>query len=159
MATQPYSATLENLAKLADRALASEKDEKESQLGVAEIQLNKSAKVSGFLGDLSRRLNKLKTSAAKKKHYSHKQFAKKIVKKKKISPDVQAKLLNLMFLKIIDRVFFLRLIRFVVLTLRRRLDNKIMLLKQPVRPMHLSAIITKHSVIKRARAENHVRFL
>ena len=48
LATQPYSATLENLAKLADRALASEKDAKESQLGVAEIQLNKSAKSLGF---------------------------------------------------------------------------------------------------------------
>ena len=54
LATQPDSATLESLAVLADRALASEADE--SKPGVAEIKVDETTKLVGLLEDLSKRL-------------------------------------------------------------------------------------------------------
>ena len=48
LAIQPDSASLEDLAILADRALASENDAEESQPGVAEIQVSESAKLLDF---------------------------------------------------------------------------------------------------------------
>ena len=45
LATQPDSATLESLAMLADRALASEADIKESKPGVAEIKVDETTKL------------------------------------------------------------------------------------------------------------------
>ena len=84
LAIRPASASLENSANLADRALSSENDAKYIQAGVAEIQANESAKHIGLLEDLSRRLMKLVISAAKKKHKNkeHKQT---------VLPDVNAK--------------------------------------------------------------------
>ena len=76
LATQPYSASLENLAMLADRAVAAEKNVDEAKPGVAEINVSESRKLAGLLEDLSRRLKKLETATAKatkKKTYGHSQ--------------------------------------------------------------------------------------
>ena len=62
LATQPDSATLESLAVLADRALASKADVEESKPGVAEIKVEETTKLVGLLEDLSRRLKKLETA-------------------------------------------------------------------------------------------------
>ena len=64
LATQPDSASLESLAMLADRALASENDVDESKPGVAEIKVSKTGKLVGLLEDLSRRLKKLETATS-----------------------------------------------------------------------------------------------
>ena len=45
LATQPDSASLESLAVLADRALASKNDVEEIKQGVAEIQVSESGKL------------------------------------------------------------------------------------------------------------------
>ena len=69
LATQP-----ENLAMLADRAVAAEKDVDEAKPGVAEINVSESGKLIGLLEDLSRRLKKLETAtpkATKNKTYGH----------------------------------------------------------------------------------------
>ena len=50
-AAQPDSATLESLAVLADRALASEADVEESKPGVAEIKVDETTKLVGLLED------------------------------------------------------------------------------------------------------------
>ena len=70
LATQPDSATLESLAMLADRALASETDVKKSKPGVAEIKIDETAKFVGLLEDLSKRLKKLEiaTVAGRKRN-------------------------------------------------------------------------------------------
>ena len=64
LATQPDSATLESLAMLADRALASETDVEESKPGVAEIKVDETTKLVGLLENLLKRLNKLETATA-----------------------------------------------------------------------------------------------
>ena len=61
LATQPDSASLENLAILADRALAAEQDVEESKPGVAEIKVDETSKLVGLLEDLSKRIKKLET--------------------------------------------------------------------------------------------------
>ena len=61
LATQPDSASLESLAMLADRALASENDSDESKSGVAEIKVSETGKLVGLLEDPSRRIKKLET--------------------------------------------------------------------------------------------------
>ena len=53
LATQPDSASLENLAMLADRAVAAEKDVDEAEPGVAEINVRESGKLVGLLEDQS----------------------------------------------------------------------------------------------------------
>ena len=68
LATQPDSASLENLAMLADRAVAAEKDVDEAKPGVAEINVTEIGKLIGLLEDLSRRLKKLATATARKRH-------------------------------------------------------------------------------------------
>ena len=67
LATQPDSASLESLAVLADRALASEYDVEDVKQGVAEMQVSESGRLVGLLEDLSRRLKKLETATAAKK--------------------------------------------------------------------------------------------
>ena len=67
LATQPDSATLESLALLADRALASETDVEESRPGFAEIKVDETTKLVGLLEDLSKRLKKLETATAAEK--------------------------------------------------------------------------------------------
>ena len=65
LATQPDSASLDNLAMLADGAVAAEKDVDEAKPGVAEINVSESGKLVGLLEDLSRRPKKLETATAK----------------------------------------------------------------------------------------------
>ena len=67
LATQPDSATLESLAVLADRALASEADVEESKPGVAEIKVDETTKLVGLLEDFSKRLKKLETANTSEK--------------------------------------------------------------------------------------------
>ena len=67
LATQPDSATLESLAMLADRALASETDVEESKPGVAEIGIDKTARLVELLEDLSKRFKKSQTATAAEK--------------------------------------------------------------------------------------------
>ena len=57
---------------LADRALASENDAKDSSVGVAEIQLNDSKRIIGIIEDISRRLKLLETAGAQKKQFNNK---------------------------------------------------------------------------------------
>ena len=64
LATQPDIASLESLAMLADRALASENDVDESKPGVAEIKVSETGKLVGLLEDLSRRLKKLEPATS-----------------------------------------------------------------------------------------------
>ena len=91
LATQPYSASLENLAMLADRAVASEKDVDEAKPGVAEINVSESGKLVGLLEDLSRSLKKLETATAtKKKTYGHSQPNENRAAKTQFVPNVQA---------------------------------------------------------------------
>ena len=94
LATQPDSASLENLAMLADRAVAAEKDVDEAKSGVAEINVSESGKLVGQLEDLSRRLKKLETATAKarkKKTYGHSQPSENRAAKTQFVPNVQAK--------------------------------------------------------------------
>ena len=67
LAAQPDSATLESLAVLADRALASEADVEESKPGVAEIKVDETTKLVGLLEDLSKRFKKLETATTSEK--------------------------------------------------------------------------------------------
>ena len=66
LATTPDNTSLESLDILADRALASENDVKESSVGVAEIRLNESDKLIGIIEDISRHLKKLETAGTQK---------------------------------------------------------------------------------------------
>ena len=91
LATQPDSASLENLDMLADRAVAAEKDVDEAKPGVAEINVSESGKLVGLLEDLSRRLKKLETvtaKATKKKTYGHSQPNKNRAAKPQFVPNV-----------------------------------------------------------------------
>ena len=67
LATQPDSASLESLAMLAVRALASDNDVDERKPGVVEIQVSETGKLVGLLEDLFRRLKKLETATAAEK--------------------------------------------------------------------------------------------
>ena len=73
LATTPDSTSLESLAVLADRAIASENDVKDNSVGVAEVRVNDSEKLIGIMEDISRRLEKLETSGHQKKQFNHKQ--------------------------------------------------------------------------------------
>ena len=73
LATTPDSTSLESLAVLADRAIASENDAKDNSVGVAEVRVNDSEKLFGIMEDISRRLKKLETLGHQKKHYNNKQ--------------------------------------------------------------------------------------
>ena len=75
LATTPDSrpTSLESLAVLADRAIASENDPKDNSVGVAEVRVNDSEKLIGIMEDISRRLKQLETSGHQKKHYNNKQ--------------------------------------------------------------------------------------
>ena len=60
-ATTPDSTSLESLAVLSDRAIASENDVKDNSVGVVEVIVNDSEKLMGIMEDISRRLKKLET--------------------------------------------------------------------------------------------------
>ena len=94
LATQPDSASLENLSMLAHRAVAAEKDVDEAKPGAAEINVSESRKLAGLLEDLSRRLKKLETATAKatkKKTYGHAQPNKNSAAKTQFVPNIQEK--------------------------------------------------------------------
>ena len=71
LATTPDSTSLESLAVLADRAIASENEVKDNSVGVAEVRVNDSEKLIEIMEDMSRRLKKLETSEHQKKHYNN----------------------------------------------------------------------------------------
>ena len=73
LATTPYSTSLESLAVLADRAIASENDTKDNSVGAAEIRVNDSEKLIGIMEDISKRLKKFETSGHQKPQYNNKQ--------------------------------------------------------------------------------------
>ena len=93
LATQPDSASLENLAISADHAVPAEKDVDEAKPGVAEINVSESGKLVVLLEDLSRRLKKLETATAKatkKKTCGHSQANENRAAKTQFFPNVQA---------------------------------------------------------------------
>ena len=71
LGTTPDSTSLETLAVLADRALASATDVKENSVGVAEVRVNDSERLIGIMEDISRRLKKLETSGNQKIQFNH----------------------------------------------------------------------------------------
>ena len=73
LATTPDSTSLESLAVLADRAIASENDAKDNSVRVAEVRVNDSEKLIRIMEDISRRLKKLETSGHQKQQYNNKQ--------------------------------------------------------------------------------------
>ena len=73
LATTPDSTSLESLAVLADRALASETDFTDSSVGVAEVTVSNTESLIGIMEDISRSLKKLDTSGNQKKQFNHKQ--------------------------------------------------------------------------------------
>ena len=96
LATQPDSASLESLAMLADRALASENDLDESKPGVAEIKVSETGKLVGLLEDLSRRLKTLETAtstmaAEKRRNSGRARTSENHAPKAQCAPTVQAK--------------------------------------------------------------------
>ena len=94
LATQPDSASLENLAMLADRAVAAEKDVDEAKPGVAEMNVSERGELVGLLKDLSRRLKKLEKATVKatqKKTYGRSQVNENRAAKTQFDPNVQAK--------------------------------------------------------------------
>ena len=92
LATQPDSATLESLAVLADRALASEADVEEGKPGVAEIKVDETTKLVGLLEDLSKRLKKLETATAaeKKRNQGRGRVNNRYTPRPTFIPNVQA---------------------------------------------------------------------
>ena len=152
LATQPNSASLENLSVFTDRALAFENDVEELEQGVAEIQVSKSAKLVGMLEDLSRRLKKLETATAKKKSYGHKQTPENRVSKTLFVPNAQAKPFIPNNQNGNRQVFFTNVQQASRLNIPppNRQKNSA---AQPI-----DTHITKHSVIKHARADKPARF-
>ena len=92
LATQPDRATLESLAVLADRALASEADVEESKPGVAEIKVEETTKLVGLLEDLSRRLKKLEavTTSERKRNKGRGRVNNSYTPAPTFAPNVQA---------------------------------------------------------------------
>ena len=152
LATQPDSATLESLAMLADRALASETDVEESKPGVAEIKVDETTKLVGLLGDLSKRLKRLETATAadKKRNQGRGRANNHYAPMPTFIPNAQAR--QSLFLT--NKVIVTMQSKIFVLTHRRR---KIMSLNRPTQPLHRFATTTKLSVKRRVCAVNPVR--
>ena len=161
LAAQPDSVSLENLAMLADRAVAAEKDVDEANPGVAEINVSESGKLVGLLENLSRRLKKLETATAKatqKKTYGSQANENRALRHSLFSmckPNhlylITKLLLGKMFAQITKKI--------VVLTHRRRKYSKITLFNRPTQSMHKFATTTKLSVKRRVCAVKPVRRL
>ena len=162
LATQPYSASLENLAMLADRAVAAEKDVDKAKPGAAEINVSESGKLVRLSEDLSRRLKKLETATAKatmKKTYGHSQPTENPAAKTQFIPNVQVKPF------IPDNHAVTR----QDVSNNNKKDShpnappsqkrKVTLLNRSTQPMHLFVFITKHLGTEHARAEYLARFL
>ena len=145
---------------LADRAVAAENDVDKAKPGVAEIQVSESGKLVGLLVDLSRRLKKIETATAAKKTYGLSQTAENRYTKTPFVPNVQAKPFVPNNQNVNRQGVFTNttLNKIVVLMHHSRIHSKIMLFNRSIQLMHLSAIITKHSVTKHARAQNFASF-
>ena len=122
-------------------------------LGVAEIKFSESGKLVGLLEDLSLRLKKLETAAAKatkKKTYGHSQPNKNRAAKTQFVPNVQAK----PFISKNQAVTGQDVSNNNKKTHHRR---KITLLNRPTQPLHRFATTTKLSVRRCVCAVNPVR--
>ena len=146
LATQPDSATLESLAMLADRALASEMDVEESKPGVAEMKVDETTKLVGLLEDLSKRLKKLGTATAadKKKNQGRGRANNRYAPRPTFIPNAQAtefvpnKPGNCNNAK-----------QKIVRTYCRRKRSKIMSRNRPTQPLHRLATTTRILVKRR----------
>ena len=162
LATQPDSASLENLAMLADRAVAPEKAVEEAKPGVAEINVSESGKLVGLLEDLSRRLKKLDTATAKatqKKTYGRSQANENCATKTQFIPNVQAKPFVPNNQAVTRQDVSNNNTKHSLPNAPPLQTQQITLLNRSTQPMHLFVFITKHSVTEHAHAENLVRFL
>ena len=162
LATTPDSTSLESLAILANRALASENDVKYSSMGVTQIQLNDSERIIRIMEDISRRL-KLQAHRENNSTTSRKLITEQ-TEQQVNKQSYQTQMQNLLFsalLKIIimGRMFYLQANQSPVRLLCRRNHSKVILQSHWLRTMDRSAIIIKDSVIRRARAETTVHLL
>ena len=148
LATQPDSATLESLAMLADRALASETDVEESKPGVAEIKVDETTKLVGLLEDLSKRLNKL---AEKKRNSGRGRANNNYAPRTPFVLNAQASLF------LTNKVIVTMQSKIFVRTYRHRMHSKIMSRNRPTQPLHRFATTTKILVKRRACAVNPAR--
>ena len=151
LATTPDSTSLESLAVLADRAIASENDAKDNSVGVAEVRVNDSEKLIGIMEDISRRLKMLETSGHQKKHYNNKQ---KTTRRRQLAEEtIQQKIeflpLTLMrdrlhlawlqiiiVIKIMTKMLLLQKYQIPARPLRRRTRRKPVPHSQRLRTMH-----------------------
>ena len=159
LATQPDSASLESLAMLADRALASEKDVEEIKPGVAEIKVSETGKLVGLLEDLSRRLKKLETAtytmaAEKRRNTGSARTNANRTPRAQYVPNVQAQPFIPITQGSLNNPTEVRLPKVRCQTHRRKI-----LRHRPIRLIHPSAIITRLSVIKHAHVETLVHSL
>ena len=149
LVTQPDNASLDSLAMLADRALASENDVDESKPGVAEIQVSKTGKLVGLLEDLSRRLKKLATATEKRRNSGRARTTDNRAPRAQYVPNVHAK-------PFVPN----RQDSFTNINEDSRPNVPPPNTQQNIATlMHLFATITKPSVIKHARAETLAHFL
>ena len=163
LATQPDSASLENLSMLADHAVAAEKDVDEAKPGAAEINVSESGKLVGLMEDLSRRLKKITDSHSQGDTEENiwtltnkrEPCRQDTVRAECASKTVCTKKIKL----VIGKMYQIITKKIVVLTHRHHKRSKITLLNRSTQQMHLFVFITKHSVTEHARAENLARFL
>ena len=126
LATQPDSATLESLAMLADRALASEAEE--SKPGVAEIKVDETTKLVSLLEDLSKRLQKLETATAaeKKRNQGRGRVNNHYTPRPTFIPNVAYRPQSLFLTNLVIIIMYSKTL---ALSFRRRMYSKIMPLK------------------------------
>ena len=145
LATTPDSTSLESLAVLAERAIASENDAKDNSVGVAEVWVNDSEKLIGIMEDISRRLKKLETSGHQKKHYNNKQrqLAEETIQQKEFfSRTLMRDRLHLAWLqiiivmKIMTKMLLPQKYQIPARPLRRRTRRKPVPHSQQLRTMH-----------------------
>ena len=153
---------------MADRALAAEQDVEESKPGVAEIKVDETSKLVGLLEDLSKRIKKLETVTTSERkrnkgrgranNYAHAP-ALSLMYRPQVS--LVTNIANIETLNIMLDLSLRRRIRKQPLDLafRRRTHREMTPLRLRIRLMHLSAIFTRLSVTRHARAEAPAHFL
>ena len=111
LATTPDSTSLESLAVLADRGLASETDVKDSSMGVDEVRVNDRERL-WIMEDISKRLKKLKTSGNQKKQFNNKDQTEnrsnRATNKKTFFANANARPFTLWFLIVRGRFLIIR---------------------------------------------------
>ena len=168
LATQPDSASLESLAILADRALAAEQDVEESKPGVAEIKVDETSKLVGLLEDLSKRIKKLETVTTSERK-RNKDVDELITTLTRLHLSLMYRPQVSLVINIANIETFNIMLDFPLrrrirkqpldLSFRRRTHREMTPLRLRIRLMHLSAIFTRLSVTKHARAEAPAHFL